>query len=113
MKEYDNNNYIKNTEKPLFFEEQKTNKKCLFPYKYYLCSIFIKSKFTSSKPFFFTKKFISVYNYICQLLDISSYLLMQKEFELMKSNYYFDKSEKNKISRKNYSLFDINNKKFE
>ena len=38
---------------------------------------------------------------------------MQKEFELMKSNYYLDKSEKNKTNIKNYSLFDINNKKFE
>ena len=65
-------------------EEQKKNRKTVFPYKYYLFSIFIKSEYTSSKPYFFTKKFISVYNLICQLFDISSYLLMHKEFVLIK-----------------------------
>ena len=51
-------------------------KKTLFPYKYYLCSIFIKNVDTTKKSIFFTKKFLSVYNFICQLFDISSYLIL-------------------------------------
>ena len=57
----------------------------LFPYKYYFCSIFIKNFNTNKKPFFFTKKFINVYNFICQLFDISSYLILQKEFQMIKN----------------------------
>ena len=39
----------------------------------------------SNKSFFFTKKFLNVYNFICQILDISSYLKLQKEFQTIKS----------------------------
>ena len=63
----------------------------LFPYKYYLCSIFIKNIDLRKKPFFFTKKFISVYNFVCQLFDISSYLIMQKEFQIMKDTIMIGK----------------------
>jgi hypothetical protein len=70
-------------------QNQKPNiqyvKKTLFPYKYYLCSIFIKNIDISKQSFFFTKKFIVVYNFICQLFDISSYLILQREFEIMKN----------------------------
>ena len=61
-------------------------KKTLFPYKYYLCTIFIKNLDTTKKSIFFTKKFLSGYNFICQLFDISSYLILQREFEIMKNS---------------------------
>lgn len=61
-------------------------KKALFPYKYYLCSIFIHNFDESKKSFLFTQKFIAVYNFICQLYDISSYLVLQREFQIMKNN---------------------------
>ena len=73
-----NNNKILNS-------KSRYVKKTLFPYKFYLCSIFIKNIDFSKKPIFFTKKFISVYNFICQLFDISSYLILQREFEIMKN----------------------------
>ena len=57
----------------------------LFPYKYYLCSIFIKNIDITKKSVFFTRKFIVVYNFICQLFDISSYLILQREFQILKS----------------------------
>jgi hypothetical protein len=60
-------------------------RKSLFPYKYYLCSIFIKNIKTSHNYIFFTKKFITVYNFVCQLFDISSYLVLQREFQIMKN----------------------------
>ena len=66
-------------------------KKKLFPYKYYLCSIFIKNIDLRKNPFFFSKKFISVYNFVCQLFDISSYLIMQREFQIMKNTIMIGK----------------------
>ena len=66
-------------------------KKTLFPYRYYLCSIFIKNIDVYRNYIFFTKKFIVVYNFICQLFDISSYLILQKEFEIMKNTILIEK----------------------
>ena len=66
-------------------------RKSLFPYKYYLCSIFIKNIHSSRNYFFVTKKFIVVYNFICQLFDISSYLILQKEFQIIKNNLLEEK----------------------
>ena len=66
-------------------------KRKLFPYKYYLCSIFIKNIDITKKSIFFTKKFVAVYNFICQLLDISSYLILQKEFQIMKNTIMIGK----------------------
>ena len=66
-------------------------KKKLFPYKYYLCTIFIKNIDISKRSFFFTKKFIVVYNFICQLFDISSYLILQREFQTMKNTVIEEK----------------------
>ena len=65
--------------------------KQLFPYKYYLCSIFIKNIDLRKRPFFFTKKFITVYNFVCQLFDISSYLILQREFQIMKNTIMIGK----------------------
>ena len=53
--------------------------------KYYLFSIFLKNYDTQKNSFFFTKKFINVYNFICQLFDISSYLILQREFQIIKN----------------------------
>ena len=75
-------------------------KKKLFPYRYYLCSIFIKNFNNSKKPFFFTKKFLIVYNFICQLFDISSYLILQREFQTMK-NTVIEEKHRNIIEKRN------------
>ena len=89
-------------------------KKKLFPYKYYLCSIFIKNGDISNISFFFTKKFIVVYNFICQLFDISSYLILQREFQTMK-NTIIEEKERNIIEKGqkinvNESSFNMNMK---
>ena len=79
------NNYSSLNNKKYYVQKK------LFPYKYYLCSIFIKNIDLRKKPFFFTKKFISVYNFVCQLFDISSYLIMQREFQIMKNTIMIGK----------------------
>ena len=60
-------------------------RKSLFPFKYYLCSIFIKNFDPNKNYSFLSKKFIVVYDFICQLYDISSYLILQREFQIMKN----------------------------
>ena len=80
-----NNNLMKTKKKTQYVQKK------LFPYKYYLCSIFIKNINISKKSIFFTRKFIVVYNFICQLFDISSYLILQREFQILKSTLMIGK----------------------
>ena len=84
-------------------------KKTLFPYKYYLCSIFIKDFNNTKKSMFFTKKFLSVYNFICQLFDISSYLMLQREFEIMKNTLI---EGKNKDILESRQIINVNDQSF-
>ena len=89
-------------------------KKRLFPFKYYLFSIFIKNMGLKQKSCCFTRKFIVVYNFICLLFDISSYLVLQKEFQIMKNTMaegkYKDILETNKKINVNSSNFNIDMK---
>ena len=80
-----------------FFRTQYI-KKSLFPFKYYLCSIFIKNFDPNKKYSFLSKKFIVVYDFICQLYDISSYLILQREFQIMK-NTLLGKDQKNLLEK--------------
>ena len=106
----DDNNSIKKSQKIKKFYVQKK----LFPYKYYLCSIFIKNLEVKKKSCFFTRKFIAVYNFICQLFDISSYLILQKEFQIMKNTIimgkYKDLLESNQKINVNAHTFNIDMK---
>ena len=61
-------------------------RKQLFPYKYYLYSKFWKNIDISRKSIFFTENFVVVYNFVCKLIDISSYLKLQKEFKILKKH---------------------------
>ena len=70
----------------------------LFPYRYYLFSIFFKNIDISKIKFCFPRKFIKVNLFLGQLLDISTYLLLQKEFHVLK-NKFLTKEEVNIIER--------------
>ena len=93
--EHNNNNNSNNNNSNSIFKTKEKSiyiKKKLFPYKYYLCSIFIKNiNLTKKTSMFFTKKFVVVYNFICQLFDISSYLILQREFQILKSTLMIGK----------------------
>ena len=82
----DNENNLIKTKSKIYYIQKK-----LFPYKYYLCSIFIKNINLNKKSNFFTEKFIFVYNFICQLFDISSYLILQREFQIIKNTIMMGK----------------------
>ena len=89
-----NNSNNNNNSNYIFKQKERSSsyvQKKLFPYKYYLFSIFIKNIYISKKSIFFTKKFLVVYYFICQLFDISSYLILQKEFQILKSTLMLGK----------------------
>ena len=102
------NNLLNQRTKKFYIQKQ------LFPYKYYLCSIFIRNIDPRKKSCFFTRKFIVVYNFICQLFDISSYLILQKEFQIMKNTImmgkYKDILETNQKINVNARTFNIDMK---
>jgi hypothetical protein len=75
-------------------------KEKLFPYKYYLCSVFIKNLNISKRRFLFSQRFLKVYSFLCQLFDITTYLSLIREFTALKKIY----------SQKNISLNKANKK---
>lgn len=58
----------------------------LFPYKYYLCSVFIKNLDISKYNLFVSARFAKVYTFICQLFDVTTYLKLQREFNVLKNS---------------------------
>ena len=71
-------------------------KQKLFPYKYYLCSVFIRNLDISKKQNFFSSRFAKIYIFLCQLFDITTYLCLLREFNALKQIY----------SRKNINLIE-------
>ena len=101
----------KKKKKEKYFVKQE-----LFSYKYYILSIFIKNinYKNNQKSICFPKKFLDVYNFICQILDISSYLKLQKEFQTIKNTLmkgkYRDIIENNQKINVNDRTFNIDMK---
>ena len=71
-------------------QEKKFVKGELFPYKYYFYSVFIKSLDIAKHQCCFSRKFIKVYTFINQMFDVSSYLLLLRDFELVKNKFLKD-----------------------
>ena len=63
---------------------KKFTKTKLFPYKYYLFSVFIKNLDISKNNTVFSPRFSKIYNFLCQLFDITTYLSLQREFNALK-----------------------------
>ena len=57
----------------------------LFPYRYYFCSIFVKNFDISNWTFFFSNKFIKVYKFLSRMFDISTYLVLLRQFQILKN----------------------------
>jgi len=117
------NNYFKDIhllEKINYFEsckqikpKKKIIKQRLFPYKYYLCSVFIRNLDASQDSLFYTARFAKVYTFLCQLFDITTYLCFQREFNALKNTFneksihLIEKNKKININSNNF-IRDIN-----
>jgi len=108
--DYNNNNldhikHFKNLMRPI--SNNNFIKQELFPYRYYLCSIFIKNLKAKESPFF-SSRFAKIYAFLCQLFDITTYLLLQREFNALKKIYnekhinLIDKNKKININSKSF-----------
>ena len=98
------------------FSDNKKNVKIvesekLFPYKYYFFLMFFKNINFKRRMLCFPKKFIKANLFLGQLLDISSYLLLHKEFQILK-NLFLTKEEINYIEKENRNKININNEVF-
>ena len=78
------NNQPNQTNQPINYKKDFIKVK-LFPYKYYLCSVFIRNLDISHKNYFISSKFAKTYMFLCQLIDITTYLLLQREFNALKT----------------------------
>ena len=95
----------------------KSNKKIvkpkLFPYKYYLCSVLIRTLDAPKDSCLYTSRFAKVYSFLCQLFDITTYLCFQREFNALKqifnekSVHFIEKNKKININSNNF-LKEIN-----
>ena len=59
----------------------------LFPYKYYLFSVFVKNLHTSKESRLFSSRFVKIYTFLCQLFDITTYIFLQREFNALKKMF--------------------------
>ena len=64
-----------------------SKKEKIFPYKYYLFSVFIKYTNKSKGNCFFSSNFSKIYLFLCQLFDITTYFLLNREFNALKAMY--------------------------
>ena len=65
--------------------------KKLFPFKYYLYSQLVKNNCFRKSSIIFPQKFMHVYNFMCQMLDITSYMILQREFNNLKNTFILKK----------------------
>ena len=74
----------------------------LFPYSYYFFAIFLKNCSIKKNNCCFSYKFTKVQAYLSQILDISAYLLLQREFNVLITEILEDKNQK--LIKKNQKI---------
>ena len=57
----------------------------LFPYIYYIFSVFIKNLNLNKNKLCFSEKFAKVYTFLTKIMDIRSYLFLIKEFNVLRT----------------------------
>ena len=94
-----NNNTLKKS-----FINQK-----LFPYKYYCFSVFIKNlNISKGNSLFFSSRFSKIYTFLCQLIDITTYISLHREFTALKKIFnenslkIIEKKKKINVNSKNF-----------
>ena len=65
--------------------------KKLFPFHYFLMDVFLDNLVRPEKFNFVSSKYLIIYNYMSQLYDISTYIQLFKQFNILKRNANFAK----------------------
>ena len=88
-------------------DAKKNMNKPLFTYIYYFFSLFIKNiNLSKNNNKFFSRKYINVYNFICQLFDVSTYFVLLREFDVLKNSLLDKKKLKLVETRKKINVND-------
>ena len=95
---YQNQNELSNIMNEISENKLTYKIKTLFPFKYYFFSIFVKNFDIAKFKCFFSKKFTKVYKFMSKIFDVSSYLKLMREFEILK-NTFLNESGVNYIER--------------
>ena len=83
----------------------ENKKEVLFPYYYFFLDLFF-DKFTNPQKFCcVSNKYFTVYNFMCRIYDISTHIMLFKQFNVL-NNFIFESINKSN----NYYLFDNNEK---
>lgn len=83
------------------YQKKDLKKNKLFSYRFFLCTIFINNINVYKQSYLSSYKFILIYKFVNQLLDISSYIFLHKENQIFKKI----------LMRSKYKDFLENNKK--
>ena len=109
-----NNDLFRKIIKPIFPSSNNTLKKSfinqkLFPYKYYFFSVFIKNlNISKGNSLFFSSRFSKIYTFLCQLIDITTYISLHREFTSLKKIFnenslkIIEKRKKINVNSKNF-----------
>ena len=84
----------------------------LFPFYYYFLDVIFDNLVNPKRFFNFSRKYFAIYNFMCQVYDISSHVVLIKQFNILKNilkETIFEKNE-NFIS-KLYNKINISNNK--
>ena len=86
-----NNDLFKKTIKPFILQSSNNTlkksfiKQKLFPYRYYCFSVFIKNlNIAKGNSHFFSARFSKIYIFLSQLIDITTYISLHREFTALK-----------------------------
>ena len=86
--------------------KKEIEQKDLFPLYYYFLDVFI-DKLVNPKTFcYIDKKYLIVYNFLGQIFDISSHILLFKHFNILKNLFINEITD----GTKNINIFNNNNK---
>ena len=90
----------------------KEKKKYLFPYYYYFFDIIFDNLTKPIKFFNFKKNYFIIYNFMCQIYDISSHIFLVKQFNIL-NNITIEKINEEKTAhlKRLSSKININDKK--
>ena len=78
---------ISNISPKSIYKHSRIRKIKLFPYKFFFFSLFLKNYEIINCKCLFSIKYKKIFTFINQILDINSYLILKKEFEIMKHLY--------------------------
>ena len=97
LNEIENNNNKKTQNKAIEFKKSLNNnnfyKKKLFPIYFYFMDVIFDRLIQPKKFLCISEKYLIVYNFMNQLYDISTYILLYKQFQLFKISLYRKQSQ--------------------